>query len=171
MTFVERMAVEIQLFRHIFLDTYNLPDDFNFASYYSISLDALTADLVELLPSSYMVLILLIVVVEYLVRHYPYSIEHFMHPGKRESISEFKAVFLYGLIGFLIFAVYVYLLVVTRRATFAIIKNGFPRFFDVRTTAHTLIAKQASPFSHIHFSHARLRLVLSQYPARKATAR
>jgi hypothetical protein len=129
MTFIEAMSVEIQLFRHIFLSTYNLPNDFNFALYYSMSLDALTADLVELLPSSYIFLILLIFVVEYLVRHYPHNVENFEHPGGRESISEFKSVFLYGLIGFLIFAVYGYLLFFTRRATFMVIKQKFARQF------------------------------------------
>jgi len=31
---------------------YDLPDEFSFPHYFGVSLDALTADLVELLPSS-----------------------------------------------------------------------------------------------------------------------
>lgn len=85
----------------------------------------------EVLPSSYVFLVLLIIFVEYVVRHYPHDVDHVMHPAKRKSISEEKAIFLYGLIGFMIVGVYIYLLYVARRATYSIIKQHFARYFDV----------------------------------------
>jgi hypothetical protein len=109
------------LFRHIFLSVYDLPDEFSFPHYFGVSLDALTADLVELLPSSYVFLVILIVFVEYIVRHSPYDPTSFRHPTRREAIPEFWAVFLYGFMGFLIFVAYLYLHYICTKANGAII--------------------------------------------------
>jgi hypothetical protein len=119
-------ATRMQLFRNIFLSTYDLPDEFSFPFYVGASLDDVTEDLVELLPSSYFVLMALIFFCEYIIRHYPYDIDSFRHPTRRESIPEFDAIFLYGLIGATIFFTYLYLHYICTRATDAIIALKFP---------------------------------------------
>jgi hypothetical protein len=73
---------------------YDLPDEFNFPHYFGVSLDALTADLVELLPGSYVALMLLIAFCEYVVRHYGFTYTELRHPTRRESLDETTAVFL-----------------------------------------------------------------------------
>lgn len=109
------------------MSVYDLPNEFSFPHYFGVSLDALTADLVELLPSSYVSLVVLIVFVEYIVRHYPYEWEYFRHPTRRDSIPEFWAVFLYGFMGFLIFAAYLYIHRICTKASTAIINHFFEK--------------------------------------------
>ena len=125
------------MFRHIFLSVYDLPNEFSFPHYFGVSLDALTADLVELLPSSYVCLVLLILFVEYIVRHYPYEWEYFRHPTRRDSIPEFWAVFLYGFMGFLIFATYLYLHRICTKASTAIIQHFFEKHMQGEGHADT----------------------------------
>lgn len=119
------------------MSVYDLPNEFSFPHYFGVSLDALTADLVELLPSSYVCLVLLIVFVEYMVRHYPYEWEYFRHPTRRDSIPEFWAVFLYGFMGFLIFATYLYLHRICTKASTAIIQHFFEKHMQGEGHADT----------------------------------
>jgi Ca2+-binding EF-hand superfamily protein len=126
-------AVRMQLFRHIFLSVYDLPDKFSFPHYFGVSLDALTADLVELLPSSYLFLCLLIIFSEYVVRHYPHTYETLRHPSRRESISEESAILLYGLMGFMIFVTDIVILYICNRATAAINKHRFSKQMEEGT--------------------------------------
>lgn len=118
----------MRLFKHIFLSAFNLPDEFLFPHYFGVSLDALTADLVDLLPSSYFSLLFIIWFSEKIVRN-EITIETIRHPVKAKTISNFSAVFLYGLIGFTIFSTYVYLYVVCSRAANSIISHHFQRQF------------------------------------------
>ena len=130
-------AVRTQIFRHIFLSVYDLPDAFSFPHYFGVSLDALTADLVELLPGSYIALMLLIAFCEYIVRHHGYTYNEFRHPTTREPIDEITSVLLYGLIGLLIFLTYLYLLRLCTRASTAIIAFHFEKqMTDVSLSEH-----------------------------------
>lgn len=120
------LATRMQLFRNIFLIVYDLPDEFSFPHYFGSSLDALTGDLTELLPSSYLYLAIIILVSEYVVRHYPLNWQTLRHPVSAKTIPDTYTVFFYGVIGFIIFLLYIYLFVICSTASNAVIKDRFP---------------------------------------------
>jgi hypothetical protein len=79
----------MRLFKYIFLSAFNLPDEFLFPHYFGVSLDALTADLVDLLPSSYLSLLCIIWFSEKIVRNEITS-DTIRHPTKAKTISNFR---------------------------------------------------------------------------------
>ena len=61
-------AIQLQLFRHCFLEVFDLPQEFSFPHYLGMSLDAHTVELVDVLPSSYAAVLLAVLASEFAVR-------------------------------------------------------------------------------------------------------
>lgn len=64
----EYFAVQLQLFEHIFIDSYDLPREFKFPHYFNLSVNAHTVDMVHVSTGSYAVLMAVIVLSQSVVR-------------------------------------------------------------------------------------------------------
>eukprot|EP00613_Pedinella_sp_CCMP2098_P057272 CAMPEP_0171869632 /NCGR_PEP_ID=MMETSP0992-20121227/32130_1 /TAXON_ID=483369 /ORGANISM="non described non described, Strain CCMP2098" /LENGTH=1090 /DNA_ID=CAMNT_0012493555 /DNA_START=102 /DNA_END=3375 /DNA_ORIENTATION=- len=132
--------IQLQLFKICFHDVFDLPKDFSFAHYFSMSLDSHTVELVDVLPSSYGAVLFIVCVSEFVVRFQGPS-EHDLDLWKVDSNG---SVIIFVVLGVAISAVYVYLYLVTAKSLMnvLVVKFGCEGYRSVGRTLELRLNEQ-----------------------------
>ena len=116
--------IQMQLFRILFLDVFDLPHNFSYPHYFNKSLDAHTVELVDVQWGSYVWVLCCVIASEFLVRYFGPSAYAEKH-GEGRVVDDTESVYIFFSFGGLICLSYLLLYRACRRALMKVLKVKF----------------------------------------------